>query len=42
MKQPDTRPRLFVALWGDDASRVVCTALVLAMLAVWFRIVSIW
>lgn len=32
----------FVRLSGGDAVRLVCAALILASLAAWFRIVSIW
>ncbi len=45
MKQPDAEKRIqsadiFVSLSGGNA--VVCAALILALLATWFRIVSIW
>lgn len=42
---PSSRPTptgLFVRISGMDAIRLVCAALVLASLAAWFRIVSIW
>ncbi|MBN9584683.1 MAG: hypothetical protein J0G34_04735 [Afipia sp.] len=32
----------FVRLLGGDAVRLVCAALILASVAAWFRIVSIW
>lgn len=47
MKQPDAEKPIhsngfFVSLSGGDAVRTVCAALILASLATWFRIVSIW
>lgn len=47
MKQSDAEKPIhsvgfFVSLSGGDAVRTVCAALILASLATWFRIVSIW
>lgn len=42
VQKPQRSADMFVSLSGRDATPAVCAALILASLAVLFRIVSIW